>query len=127
MAMLGALPRVPVATSAKVGYRTLNRIRIRQRGHISSVIKEKVYMSPNDQEQPVIEAKQEVVSEFVERIIVECKELSEKVLKLFNFVHSKNIDKLNNLEIFLLSEQLHRMQQYQVVLSARISLYVDKA
>ena len=84
-------------------------------------------MSPNDQEQPVIEAKQEVVSEFVERIIVECKELSEKVLKLFNFVHSKNIDKLNNLEIFLLNEQLHRMQQYQVVLSARISLYVDKA
>ena len=60
---------------------------------------------------------------FVERMVVEKKELQDRVTKLENFVNEEKFKELKGLEQVYLKEQLKFMRGYLSVLRQRINFY----
>lgn len=60
---------------------------------------------------------------FVERMVVEKKELQDRVTKLENFVNGEKFKELKGLEQVYLKEQLKFMRGYLSVLRQRINFY----
>lgn len=62
------------------------------------------------------------MNEHIERMKEEEKELSVKIAKLGEFIHSEVFYSLPEREQWLLDEQLHPMNQYRQVLKRRIAM-----
>jgi len=68
------------------------------------------------------------MEEYQERVLVEQKELSDKIVKLTTFVtNNDNVIKLSETEYALLREQLAVMIRHNELLIARILLFHEEA
>lgn len=59
---------------------------------------------------------------FLDKLKNESEDLQEKIIKLENFMQSKEFQDLNNGNRFLLYEQLRHMKNYNEILRIRISI-----
>lgn len=62
------------------------------------------------------------MSDFLERLKQEKKDLQEKTDKLSDFLASANSSKLSEANLILLNRQLHVMSEYSDILIVRIEL-----
>lgn len=60
------------------------------------------------------------MSTFIDRMQVELEELNTRIDGLEKFMTNKHIEELSNRDYDLLEQQLKAMQEYQMVLSARL-------
>lgn len=62
------------------------------------------------------------MTDHIERMKIEEKELGEKIAKLGDFIHSETFYSLPEREQWLLDEQVYPMNQYRQVLKKRIAM-----